>query len=127
MPIEEEIRKAEQAVVVASRRILAKEAEHIDITKGDIRVLRERMLTLDALMSPLPSREEMRARDHELECQLDRRRDVAEQHWADCLRWVAKQSGHCEEPGDIVASGPWGDGCFYCWFKAAADKLEGRS
>lgn len=84
MATDEEIRTAERAVIEAARMLRPKPSEHF---------LAVALAELDALKSPLPSREKMARANYHLRQDSTGDSRIAEAHWADCLRWVAKVTG----------------------------------
>lgn len=77
----------------------------------------EAVEALDALQSPLPSREEM-AHRHRQSGPSEKPAAIAEGHWVDCLRWVATQATSATGLAPYVQ----GTSCT-TW----ADELEARS
>ncbi len=129
MSKQDEIRAAEKAVVDEARRV-------IELMHMPHRALKEKLAKLDALQSPLPSREEMRARwahhSNDRGGLNDYEEHMAERHWADCLRWVATEMRVSHQPGALYSMMP-GSPTYQDAFEGAqkqlrawADELEER-
>ena len=104
MSHEDDVRAAEKAVIDAARRWLDTD----DGAYNPFR-LRERVNALDALQSPLPSREAMCARTTRLYDRDTPKEVDTEQHWADCLRWVAKHERDLIREGSQQQLRLWAD------------------
>lgn len=123
MARDEEIRAAELAVIETARKWVS----GAKVTGPIADAVRK----LDALRSPLPSLEGLKCvvRHPDADNGLPLSSRLVEACGPFWLRWVAKISGHHEEPSDIHADAdmPWGGSCFYCWIKERADELEARA
>lgn len=125
MASDAEIREAEQAIVDRLRCAIRAEAEWVPNT---LEVL---VRELDALKSPLPSRVEMARRSLEV-ARCAAIETPAAQHWADALRWVAREMRVTNEAGAIYNMMP-GSPSYQSAFEGAqkqlrawADELEAR-